>query len=318
MSNGDLLRVNDGGTTDNTTINNGGNEEVFHRGLATRTTINDGGVEIVVGGKSVDTTINGGVENVISSAGGSPGVSERTTINSGGVEDIGSGKSYNTNITSGGVENVRLLGRAFDTMINSGGVENVIGGVTERTLINSDGILNDKGIANHTTINGGVENVSGNDYYTTIKSGGVENVNSSGEAFDTTIASGGVLNIKALGDVVSPTINSGGVLNVLAGGSASHVTFSGDGGTVRLANPADLKGSIIHWQIGDIVDLLNTKVTAVSENGSSLLVQGAGFRPVQYHLVDQQPDTRVAFQSDGHGGTDLILVPIVGVHDHLV
>jgi hypothetical protein len=32
-----------------------------------------------------------------------------------------------------------------------------------------------------------------------------------------------------------------------------------------------------------------------------------------YLLADKQPDTSVSFQSDGHGGTELILTPIIGV-----
>ena len=33
-----------------------------------------------------------------------------------------------------------------------------------------------------------------------------------------------------------------------------------------------------------------------------------------YTLADQQPNTKIAVRSDGHGGTDLVLVPVIGVH----
>jgi hypothetical protein len=81
-----------------------------------------------------------------------------------------------------------------------------------------------------------------------------------------------------------------------------------------VANPTGIaNGKIIHWQVGDVIDLLNTKVTAVEEDTGRLYVQGTGFRPMQIAFADQQFDTKVAFQSDGHGGTDLILTPMVGV-----
>jgi antigen 43 len=83
LNNGDILNVNAGGSSNYTTINNGGIENVY--GDAHATTINSGGIENVYG-RSVETEIDkGGVENVQSG-----GLAVRTYID-GGVEHVLSG-----------------------------------------------------------------------------------------------------------------------------------------------------------------------------------------------------------------------------------
>jgi hypothetical protein len=94
---------------------------------------------------------------------------------------------------------------------------------------------------------------------------------------------------------------------------------SGPGATLKLENPLALHGEVGNWQVGDVIDInfLNTKVESVHEQGSHLTVtflniRGESFEAT-YRLVHQQAHTQFQLQSDGHGGTNLILVPIVGV-----
>jgi hypothetical protein len=72
-------------------------------------------------------------------------------------------------------------------------------------------------------------------------------------------------------------------------------------------------GTIAHWHVGDIVDFQNTEVTSVQQTGDRLTVTFDGNQEATYKLRDQEHNTQFQLQPDGHGGTDLILVHIVGV-----
>ena len=53
-------------------------------------------------------------------------------------------------------------------------------------------------------------------------------------------------------------------------------------------------------------------MTGFHKTGDVLIVT-YGNQTASYLLAGQQADTEFKLQSDGHGGTDLILTPIVGV-----
>ena len=74
-----------------------------------------------------------------------------------------------------------------------------------------------------------------------------------------------------------------------------------------------MNGTITNWQIGDVIVMRNTHVSNVHERGDTLTVTYGSNQTANYVLADKQPDTLVSFQSDGHGGTELILTPIIGV-----
>ena len=113
------------------------------------------------------------------------------------------------------------------------------------------------------------------------------------------------------------TINHGGVENVLSGGTASGVAFKGPDATLNLATPLGLEGTVYTWKVGDVIDFLKTNVTSVHEKGNKLTVTFDGNQTATYKLSQQQHDTQFQLQPDGHGGTELTLVPIVGVgHAH--
>jgi autotransporter passenger strand-loop-strand repeat protein len=223
------------------------------------------------------------------------GVARETTINKGGVENVGPGGNVRgaiaelTTINKGGVENVFFNGQAIDTTINKGGVEKVNGGTA------SDAIIN----------NGGFENVVG---------GGV--------TIDTLINNGGMENVSGNSNAAGTIINNGGVLNILSGGHAFDVTFSGPHATLNiLLDPLALRGTIDNWRVGDVIDFQGTKVTSVQtsvgQTGPLLTVTFDGDQKAVYGLSNQQANTAFKLQDDGHQGTILTLVHIVGVgHAH--
>ena len=182
----------------------------------------------------------------------------------------------------------------FELVLNNGDILNVNAG----------------GRSNYTTINnGGIENVYGDAHATTINSGGIENVY--GRSVETEIDKGGLENVQSGGLAVRTYID-GGVEHVLSGGTAENVIFQGSGSTLELATPTGLNGAIINWRVGDVVDLQNTVVTGLDVTGGKLKVSYGG-NSVSYALGNEQPGTFIHAVSDGHGGTDLVMTPIVGV-----
>ena len=177
-------------------------------------------------------------------------------------------------------------------------------------------------MATGTKINdGGHEIISdgGTSVGTTINYGGGEHVSSGGTSTGTTIHLGGV---EVVSGIAIGTIISGGTENVEGGGRADNVMFAGSHSTLELARPAGLAGTISDWHVGDVIDFLNTTVTGVHETGNTLTVSYGG-QTASYLLAGQEANTEFKLQSDGHGGTELILAPIVGVsslhtdHGHL-
>jgi autotransporter passenger strand-loop-strand repeat protein len=184
-------------------------------------------------------------------------------------------------------------------------------------VLNSGDILNVNagGRSNFTTVNnGGIENVYGDSHATTVDHGGVQNV--FGRSVETEIDNGGVENVQSGGLAVRTYID-GGVEHVLSGGTAENVIFQGSNSTLELATPTGLKGAIINWRVGDVIDLQNTAVTGLDVSPGSLKVSYGG-QSVSYALGNDQPGTFIHAVSDGHGGTDLVMTPIVGAQHHEV
>lgn len=182
-------------------------------------------------------------------------------------------------------------------------------------VLNSGDILNVNagGRSNFTTVNnGGIENVYGDSHATTVDHGGVQNV--FGRSVETEIDKGGVENVQSGGLAVRTYID-GGVEHVLSGGTAENVIFQGSNSTLELATPTGLKGAIINWRVGDVIDLQNTAVTGLDVSPGSLKVSYGG-QSVSYALGNEQPGTFIHAVSDGHGGTDLVMTPIVGAQHH--
>ena len=258
-------------------------------------------------------------------------------MNSGDTLDVDDdGHAYNTTIHSGGVLNVNDRGGAFETTI-AGGVENVYAGAFDLdTTINFGGVLNVRGggvgettinfggdetiyggTAYFTTINSGGRVIvdGGTAYFTTIHGGGVELVYA-GKADDTTINSGGMDSVFG-GTANNTTINSGGVEYVYVHGTADGVTFGGPQAKLGLVDtPSSLIGTIRNWHVGDVIDFLKNAPTSVQENAAhTTLTVTYGFNETaSYSLAGQQANTEFKLQSDGQGGTELILIGVPSPH----
>ncbi len=185
----------------------------------------------------------------------------------------------------------------------------------------TDLVLNDgdalnvlsQGQSNYTTINtGGVENVfdGGLSHGTTVSVGGVANVY--GRSIETEIDTGGVVNVYSGGTSVRTHID-GGVQYVFNGGTTGDVFFDGPNSTLQLESLTGLTGAIVHWGVGEVIDLVNIKLTDLHESAGALTVT-YGDQSATYPVVDRQAGTFIHAVSDGRGGTNLILTPIVGVH----
>jgi autotransporter passenger strand-loop-strand repeat protein len=211
-------------------------------------------------------------------------------------------KAFDTlNVFSGGI--------ATGTIINENSVENVyLGGKGLFTILNQGGVLNVGGIGIGTTINGGNENVFGTGTVTdtTINAGG-ELLNAGTTAIGTIINAGGVQSVLGM---AKGTIINGGLESVSGGGLADGVVFVGPHSTLALATPSGLTGLIRNWHAGDIIDFVNTNVTGVKETGNTLTVTYGDHQTASYSLAGKQANTAFKLQSDGNGGTDLILTPI--------
>ena len=198
---------------------------------------------------------------------------------------------------------IKAGGVVFDTTVNLFGFENVeSGGISIATTINFMG--------KETVHPGGLS------LNTTIHAGGGEI--DAGVADNTDLV-GGRLIVDGLGVATNTTIGHSGRMEVLNSGQAHDVTFSGGGATIEFSDPGALTGTITNWHVGDVIDLLRTRVTAVSESGDTVTVTYHNFlqRQVTYTLADQQPGTHVALRPDGHGGTDLIVTTgVQPLHQH--
>ena len=226
----------------------------------------------------------------------------------------------------GDILDVNSGGTATDTTINALGTVNVNGGTaTDTTIVTRSGRLfvDHGGIANGTIINGGMEDVgrSGGTANDTIINDGRLFVLNGGTANDTIVNRFGIEHVAGVSN--NTTIN-GGVESV-DDGLANNVIFAGSKSILELARPAGLRGTISDWHVGDVIDFLHTSVTSVHENGTNtaLIIDYStknGLDHIDgtatYLLVGQQADTEFKLVSDGRGGTDLILTPIVGVQHH--
>ena len=251
-------------------------------------------LNIGIGGTATDTTINVGIVEV-----GPGGTATDTTINAGGHENVSGailfstfypGMAIDTTINDGGKLNVSADGQATHTIINGGGFEVVMSPV-KALAIATDTIINDNGELLVAT---------------------------GGQIIDTTVNAGGGESVRGGGTATDTTINAGGHERVEIGGTADNVIFGPHGtrhATLELATPSGLKGTITNWQVGDVIDFLNTDVTSFKVTGKTLTVTYDGTQTASYTVSSQGTDTWFELKKVPNG-TDLIAVPLLGVHHH--
>ena len=246
INDGGFQNVNSGGSATSTVINSGGGQLVSSGGSATDTSINKDGLQIVSSGASATNTtiVDFGKQHV------SGGSATNTTINRNGRQYISSGGSATkTTVNSGGRQHVYKNGNVTETIIMDGGRLQVeAGGSASMVTQNSGGAVvtntsadlsgtNAKGnfsiaggsASNMLLENGGSLTVLNGHQATgtTINSGGDMMVE--GIATDTTINSNGLLHVSSGGSVTGTIVNNGGRENINSGGSATSTTLNSGG-----------------------------------------------------------------------------------------
>ncbi len=189
--NGTQTVLNSGMTTSQS-INSGGSQSVYSGGIVENTTINDDGIQDIYEG----------------------GIAESTTVNSGGMQEVNiRGSAHNTDINSGGIQTVSYDGFVQYIDIN-GGMQIITGGEAYNTQLFDDSlqVIEDFGIAGYTTVN----------------SGGMQEVNIGGSAHNTDINSGGRQVVSSGGSAYN-TDNDGGTQEILTGGFADYVNIGYNG-----------------------------------------------------------------------------------------
>lgn len=268
INDGGFQNVNSGGSATSTVINSGGSQLVSSGGSATDTSINKDGLQIVSSGASATNTtiVDFGKQHV------NGGSATDTTINRNGRQYVSSGGSATkTTVNSGGRQHVYKNGNVTETIIMDGGRLQVEAGgsaskVTQisggAVVTNTGAVLSGTNAKGSFSIGGGsaVNMLLENDGYLTVYSGH--------QASDTTVGSSGTLKVRSGGNAIETTIISGGMLQVEAGGSASKVTQN-SGGAVVTNTSADLSGTNAK---GNFSIAGGSAANMLLENGGSLSV----------------------------------------------
>ena len=242
INDGGFQNVNSGGSATSTVINSGGGQLVSSGGSATDTSINKDGLQIVSSGASATNTtiVDFGKQHV------SGGSVTDTTINMNGRQYVSSGGSATkTTVNSGGRQHVYKNGNVTETIIMDGGRLQVeAGGSASMVTQNSGGavVTNTSADLSGTNAKGNFSIAGGSASNMLLENDGYLTVYSGHQASDTTVGSSGTLKVRSGGNAIETTIISGGMLQVEAGGSASKVTQN-IGGAVVTNTSAFLSGT---------------------------------------------------------------------------
>jgi hypothetical protein len=115
--------------------------------------------------------------------------------------------------------------------------------------------------------------------------------------------------VQSGGTATSTTIGNGGTETVQSGGTATSVSFTGSAGTLDVAQPQDLTGTISNLQIGDVIDFTDTDVTSATVSGSTLTITVSGAATYSYALSGEEANTEPTLQPNGSGGVALTWGP---------
>ncbi|WP_136153160.1 calcium-binding autotransporter Cah [Escherichia coli] len=194
------------GTAESTTINKNGRQIILFSGLARDTLIYAGGDQSVHG-RALNTTLNGGYQDVHRD-----GLALNTVINEGGWQGVkAGGAAGNTTINQNGELRVHAGGEATAVTQNTGGA---LVTSTAATVIGTNRL------GNFTVENGKADGV-------VLESGGRLDVLESHSAQNTLVDDGGTLAVSAGGKATSVTITSGGALIADSGATVEGTNASG-------------------------------------------------------------------------------------------
>ncbi|MDA9434065.1 hypothetical protein [Bradyrhizobium sp. CCBAU 51627] len=294
------LNVGTGGTATGTTVNYG-TMQLAAGATATNTIVNQFGVFIVLGNAHFSGTVfnagstfeigDGAIENGFTVASGVKldvlhgGILDNSIVSAGGTLVAEAGATL-SNITfqSGATFVVDYGYTENDFTVSDGIVFKVFGTATNTTILAGGkqvvGEYELSGIASHTIINGGEQDVGlqSTASYTTINMGGVQHITGlyvhdepgPGRADHTTVNHGGEQDVDT-GIATSTTVNAGGVQNVTHGGRASD-TVVNSGGVINAS------GETIYYSSGGPYGVvIRSEVdAAVVGSGGQLHLTAAG------------------------------------------
>jgi hypothetical protein len=127
-------------------------------------------------------------------------------------------------------------------------------------------------------------------------------------------AASGTLQAKGGLLTLAGAVGGGGTIAVadqatldLAGKDANTVTFLGAAGTLKLEKTAAITGKIAQLQVGDVIDIAGTTITKAALSGSTLTLSKSGGGTIALTLTGSFTGDKFAVQSDGHGGSDIVL-----------
>jgi Ca2+-binding RTX toxin-like protein len=99
----------------------------------------------------------------------------------------------------------------------------------------------------------------------------------------------------------------------LGGASAAPVNFAGGlPAELKLDMPGSFTGGIGGLALGDAIDLAATTAKTATLSGSSTLTVTTTGAPLSFQVGGALSGLQFAITADGHGGSDLILVPSLG------
>jgi len=266
------LQVVSSGGTAISAIVSAGEQDVFGSTIATQ--VEDGGTQYVYGGgiasaSIVEGTAAGGAQFVSSG-----GIAIDTDVTGTGAQYIYGGGTVSGTTLNGGSEYVFSGGSAGTTDIGSGGLQDVIfGGSASATTVESNGLqaVEAGGSATGTILNGGELDTYGS-AVNTIISGGTLQVFAGGSANGTVVNGGGLLDVQFGGILDGGATLSGGTL-VLSDGAivSGSLSFAGSGGTLQIGGTTMPGSTISGLAPGDTIDLTNV---GFSSAGSAVLASG--------------------------------------------
>jgi fibronectin-binding autotransporter adhesin len=245
-------------------------------GTVSNLTLESAGVDVVNFGTTFGTTVlSGATEYVVE------GAVSGTNISSGGVESLEGGYSFNTTVSGGAVEvlsGVTGASSASDTTVLSGG-ELLVGGgaiALDAAVVGTEILQGDD--YDSTIESGGLHVVQGRSEFTVLSSGANEIVSSGGMAIDTAVDSSAVEIVSSGGATTSTTISSGGIAVVSSGGSAGATVL--DGGYELVASGGIMSGAFISAGTLELASGANANTpseVAFAGSGTLLVDGGTSF-----------------------------------------
>ncbi len=199
-------------------LENGGTLAVLSGGLAQDTNISGGSMSVAANSSAQNTTLTAGSMIVSGTASGAKITGGTQTIENGG-------KSENAVISGRGVQTILSGGTAINAQLKAQATQNILQGATASgTQIGIGGkqTISSGGTAINSTLTGGTQFVSGLAQQTTIN-GGLQELRSGGVATDTQITRGGIQTVLSGATATNSTFNNG-TLRLFSGGTLNGIT----------------------------------------------------------------------------------------------